>query len=432
MNHAEVHRVMADYLEGDLDLSERARFDAHLEDCADCTTEVEEMRQTIRLLQIMPEPEQPPMVAANVMRRIRAGETEPSFLQRMVRGVTGVLEPSFVLPASAVAVAALVTMVVRDPNMLDSFRVDDPTGVAGARVTGASMEGLADDFAGSVAGSFAPNANVASTAASQKPRVGLATVFSRDLLGQGQPSEVRATTEGGSRPVAPGRVGHLASNGLAEARNAPPRPSASELRVGQQRFASDARARAARERFVAGARAARSQAIVMEEGLANVVDRGSSRSGVAWPSAAEAMSPRLAERRYAGTRMDAATVPQGSAMRVAQSVEREGALRFDSSGGDPRDLWLARGLEDPVGLAAFLGSKNLAEQELWVARLTDRAVEQGLLDELVRRLRATQNVAAAVLSDDFLAETTRRRAAQAATLSLGDPGTPAEAPVLSR
>ena len=92
----EVQRRLADYLEGDLPLDERERVDAHLDGCAECSVEVFEMEETVRLLRDLPEPETPPMIAANVMRRIRSGETEPTFLERVRRRMTAILEPSFV------------------------------------------------------------------------------------------------------------------------------------------------------------------------------------------------------------------------------------------------------------------------------------------------------------------------------------------------
>jgi len=67
-------------------------------------------------------------------------------------------------------------------------------------------------------------------------------------------------------------------------------------------------------------------------------------------------------------------------------------------------MWLVRGLEDPVGFARFIAGKNLAEQELWVSRLAQRAESRGLLDDLVRALRMSGDVLAAVLSDDFAAQ----------------------------
>ena len=121
MNHADVKHHLADYLEGDLPLDARARLDAHLDGCPECAQEVDEMLQTIRLLHLLPVPETPPMIAADVMRRIRLGETEPNWFERIRRIVGSVLEPSFVLPASAIAVAALVVMVVQDPGFVSGL-----------------------------------------------------------------------------------------------------------------------------------------------------------------------------------------------------------------------------------------------------------------------------------------------------------------------
>ena len=80
---------------------------------------------------------------------------------------------------------------------------------------------------------------------------------------------------------------------------------------------------------------------------------------------------------------------------------------LSSGGEDPRDAWLARGLEDPVNFARFLGDKSLAEQELWVARLSQRAEARGLLGELVLSLQASGDDAASWLAADFLAHAER-------------------------
>ena len=42
--------VVTDYLEGALPLSERERFEAHLRTCDGCSTYLEQMRTTIRLM----------------------------------------------------------------------------------------------------------------------------------------------------------------------------------------------------------------------------------------------------------------------------------------------------------------------------------------------------------------------------------------------
>ena len=48
MNHSDIQNRMADYLEGDLSLSKRALFDAHLDACTECARELSEMRGTSR------------------------------------------------------------------------------------------------------------------------------------------------------------------------------------------------------------------------------------------------------------------------------------------------------------------------------------------------------------------------------------------------
>jgi anti-sigma factor RsiW len=44
--------LVTDYLDGALDEARRDRFEAHLEECPDCARYLEQMRLTLRLLQI--------------------------------------------------------------------------------------------------------------------------------------------------------------------------------------------------------------------------------------------------------------------------------------------------------------------------------------------------------------------------------------------
>ena len=46
----ELVEIVTDYLEGSMTESERARFDAHIQDCHGCTHYLEQMRKTIEVV----------------------------------------------------------------------------------------------------------------------------------------------------------------------------------------------------------------------------------------------------------------------------------------------------------------------------------------------------------------------------------------------
>ena len=50
----ELVELVTEYLEGTLSAGDRVRFEAHLDDCEYCTTYVEQMRTTIRLVGRIP------------------------------------------------------------------------------------------------------------------------------------------------------------------------------------------------------------------------------------------------------------------------------------------------------------------------------------------------------------------------------------------
>jgi len=309
---------LADYLEGDLSPDERAVVDAHLDNCSECAREVAELEQTVRLLRSLPEPETPPMIAANVMRRIRAGETRPGFFERVRRSVSAVLEPTFMLPASAVAVAAFVVVVVQDPGRF----------------------GLADEVASPVA--------------------------------------ERAELFHAGTPLA-----------------AAPRPATPPSTMG----------------FTASATA---PAPARERDFAVDLDRRAAASDRATGLLAGGPPPTLVSGGMFGR------APLGQAVPVAATVPPSAmGLRAEpgyvpavvhSGGEDPRDGWIALCLERPADFARFLGDKSLAEQELWVGRLADRAESRGLLNELVETLEETSDEIAALLATDFAAEAAQLRA----------------------
>jgi hypothetical protein len=363
VNHADVKQYLADYLEGDLALAKRASVDAHLDQCADCAQEVDEMQRTIRMLRSMPDPETPPMIAANVMRRVRAGEAEPGFFSRIASALGAVLEPTFVLPASAIAAAALVAMIVQDPATFSRFT----TNVTATHPTHPTQLGSPYD----------PSARVGRNAVSEIAGIDLS--LPRAL------SDSRAQPNSAPPNTRRFQIEFDASAPLAPRRSAPSVAS---------RFAP---------------------APVFREGVPsqNPSDRSvATLRGVGRTASSVASTVASEEQRRAG--------------RVARQMTANGFVDGTASSGgqDPRDEWLARGLESPAEFAQFLAEKNIAEHELWVSRLTERAIERGVLDDLVATLRASGNAAAAILGDDFQSEASEASEANESGSESADWGSP--------
>jgi anti-sigma factor RsiW len=67
----ELVELVTDYFEGALSAEEATRFEAHIEDCDDCRTYVEQMRSTIELTGSL-EPDQiPPSAEAALLSAFR-------------------------------------------------------------------------------------------------------------------------------------------------------------------------------------------------------------------------------------------------------------------------------------------------------------------------------------------------------------------------
>ena len=340
----QVKNHLPDYLEGDLSLDDRASVDEHIGQCADCAIEVHEMEETVLLLRGLPEPETPPMIAANVMRRIRSGETERGFWARVGRGFASVFEPSFVLPASAAAVAALAVVTLQSPSQLGVPAFQNAE-TSGAGIAGAVVAPLRSDSAGgrlplSADAETGGARNFVQTPLTQisaetRRDVVVASPFTRGFVVQGEgdaPSNFRTPVMAGGAPPA----------------------------------------------FFA-------------ERPAPLIERPSSGT-------------RVPRSGFAGAVPVAGPVPVG-ALEAVRS-KRGGSVLSEavSSGGeDARDGWIAIGLQRPTEFARFLNAKTLAEQELWVERLAQRAEARGLLVELVGALDSSGDAAAGVLAGDFRA-----------------------------
>lgn len=67
----ELVEVVTDYLDGRLPAADRARFEAHLEECPGCVIAVEQFRATITGLGGLRDPEVPPDVREGLLAAFR-------------------------------------------------------------------------------------------------------------------------------------------------------------------------------------------------------------------------------------------------------------------------------------------------------------------------------------------------------------------------
>ena len=390
MNHAVVTEHLADYLEGDLALDLRALVDAHLDGCATCATEVREMQQTIRLLRALPEPEPPPMIAANVMRRIRAGETHPSLFERIQRSLGGVLEPSFVLPAAAMAIVALAVFVIqgREPVSIIGGSDAEPL----ARRAGESLvansaspaSGLSNEDDERSFGASASREAVVASAPTQ-------SVVARSVAPATE--VVDSVHSDSAREV--GRVEEALAaripSGRLDGRSATSSAASVEMEVAAGR--TGAAPWDERQRVAPGTAPGRPGAAGSIFG-APVLAQGFAPS---------APAPTNPSNRVSGGLSNTVSTAVPTALSRRVTGESSGSRIEDSGGEDPRDAWLARALEDPVEFSRYISRHNLAEQELWVARLAERAKARGLLDEVIDALRNAGDEKAGWLAEDFSA-----------------------------
>lgn len=68
----ELVELVTDYLEGVLPEGDRARFEAHLDECDGCTIYLEQMRTTIRLTGRLTEDQIPPEGRQELLQLFRA------------------------------------------------------------------------------------------------------------------------------------------------------------------------------------------------------------------------------------------------------------------------------------------------------------------------------------------------------------------------
>ena len=112
MRHERIAARLSDYLEGSLSKRDTAQVEAHLLGCAGCRQALGEMKRTIDLLRSLRGSVEAPDLASVVMARVRAGEAEPSVLDRLRAGVSRFLSGPLGAPLATGAVGLALLAVL--------------------------------------------------------------------------------------------------------------------------------------------------------------------------------------------------------------------------------------------------------------------------------------------------------------------------------
>lgn len=77
LSHAEVRARLSDYLDGSLVPDERARVEAHLDECRDCRAFRDTLRQTVHALDSLPRLRAPADAKRRLLERVRERAASP-------------------------------------------------------------------------------------------------------------------------------------------------------------------------------------------------------------------------------------------------------------------------------------------------------------------------------------------------------------------
>jgi len=214
---------MADYLEGHLSLEKRALFDAHLDDCGACMSEIRDVQRTVNLLRSLPEPEVPVGFTDSVMRRVREADDRPHWLRSISEAFSILSSPRILVPISVSMIA--LGILAGTGQVEDALFLETP---ARGNLAGPAQSADASALAG------VPGTAVGLPAeqASQVPR-GAAIHIAV------QPSPSLSSIPGPFRPANPGQgqIVHLVPRQFSPA---PVQPMVMQAAVGSRaRWSSD-------------------------------------------------------------------------------------------------------------------------------------------------------------------------------------------------
>jgi anti-sigma-K factor RskA len=126
IEHAEAQVLTAGYALDALDADDRRDFERHLETCATCRAELDELRETVGALALGTDPiEPPPALRERILAEARrGGEVVPFRTRRMWQGVAAVAA------AAALGFAILSVILARSLDDERSARADERAALA--------------------------------------------------------------------------------------------------------------------------------------------------------------------------------------------------------------------------------------------------------------------------------------------------------------
>ncbi|MFT5441521.1 MAG: hypothetical protein ACI8W3_000562 [Myxococcota bacterium] len=366
MNHSDIQSRMADYLDGELPLDSRALFDAHLDQCSPCSTELAEMRDTIRMLRTLPYPEPPESFVADVMKRIDEGEGQADWFGRLLEQLSQIFVPRFAIPATAVAAALTLTFMTGDLNL----RTLDPTSRPG------QLE---------VAGFALDSQSAAQGRASQlreRVQVPVRVVANRMDQGSSLPT-ARAETMRVARAQQWLGQGLAAPNRDASAGSFLFRISSDQL--GPMR-------RQPRETDFAGR-------MMLMNGFSQGV--GPYLGASAAPPMSLGATSTTLRTGARGQNLQPVAVSRTAATFGADAGADDSAFSPEERRNQELDARLAFLIQDPTGFAMRQAETSLAARELWLQQLAARAEELGEVERVMSALEGSGDRNSLNLARDF-------------------------------
>jgi anti-sigma factor RsiW len=112
LRHERTARRLSEYLDGTLSGRDGARVEAHLALCPECRNDLVELRRTSELLRGLRAGVESPDLAASILERIRAGEAEPTLVERLRASAGRFFSGAWGAPLATAAVGLAVLVLV--------------------------------------------------------------------------------------------------------------------------------------------------------------------------------------------------------------------------------------------------------------------------------------------------------------------------------